>query len=198
MARFVTSIPNSIMFPRLYPESTSVKMFADASYNNLPNGSSQGEHLVFLPYKSNNSCAVAWNSKRIKSCKIHIGSRITCLFRMLWHGILDLRIGQGSKYRQCKYKNQCLHWQPITIQHSQQNKSCVRQTTSSRNIIHTWDAKCKWNWNNIDRKQKATWWCNDKKGATPFTFMETCQQGRLAIDNWENSVEFFILKKKTD
>ena len=65
-ASFVTSIPNSIMFPRLDPESSSVKMFADASYNNLPNGSSQGEHIVFLSDKSNNSCVVTWNSRSIK------------------------------------------------------------------------------------------------------------------------------------
>ena len=41
-------------------------MFADASYNNLPNGSSQGGHIVFLSDKSNSSCAVSWNSRRIK------------------------------------------------------------------------------------------------------------------------------------
>ena len=36
-----------------------------------------------------------------------------------------------------------------------------------------------------------------KKVATPFTLIGTCQQGGLAIDNWENNVEFFILKKTT-
>ena len=59
VARFVTPIPNSIMFPRLDPESTSVKMFADASYNKLPNSGSQGGNIVFLSDKTNKSCAKA-------------------------------------------------------------------------------------------------------------------------------------------
>ena len=54
------------MFSRLDPESTSIKMFADANYNNLPNDGSQGGHIIFLSDKTKNSSGVAWNSQRIK------------------------------------------------------------------------------------------------------------------------------------
>ena len=107
VARFVTSIPNSIMFPRLDPESTSVKMFADASNNNLPNGSSQGGCIVFLSDKSNNSCAVAWKSQRFIRAARSTWKKNHLPFQVVTQHT-DLRIGLGSKYHQCKYKNQCL------------------------------------------------------------------------------------------
>ena len=66
VARFVTFLPNSIMFPRLDPKYTSVKMFVDTSYNKLPNDGSQGGNIVFLSNKTNNFCAVAWSSRRVK------------------------------------------------------------------------------------------------------------------------------------
>lgn len=66
VARFVTFLPNSIMFPRLDPKYTSVKMFVDASYNKLPNSGSQGGNIVFLSDKTNNLCALACSSRRVK------------------------------------------------------------------------------------------------------------------------------------
>ena len=45
---------------------TSVKMFVDTSYNKLPNDGSQGGNIVFLSNKTNNFCAVAWSSRRVK------------------------------------------------------------------------------------------------------------------------------------
>ena len=35
-----------------------------------------------------------------------------------------------------------------------------------------------------------------RKGLTPFTLIEVCQQGRLAIDNQQNNFGLFILEKK--
>ena len=66
VARFVTFLPNSIMFPRLDPKYTSVKMFVDVSYNKLPNSGSQGGNIVFLSVKTNNLCALACSSRRVK------------------------------------------------------------------------------------------------------------------------------------
>ena len=90
VSRFVTPIPNSIIFPRLDPKSTSVKMFTDASYN-LQNGGLQGEHSLFIWQKQQ----FMWSSPEFmenqRSFKIHVGSRITCFFTKLWHGILDFR-----------------------------------------------------------------------------------------------------------
>lgn len=35
-----------------------------------------------------------------------------------------------------------------------------------------------------------------RKGLTPFTLIAVCQQGRLAIDNYQNNFGLFILEKK--
>ena len=194
-ARFVTSIPNSIMFPRLDPESSSVKMFADASYNNLPNGSSQGEHIVFLSDKSNNSCVVTWNSRSIKSCKIHISSRITCLFRRLWHSILDLNLAKEANIinvntKISAYTDKQSLYNTVNTTNLVSNKRLQVEISSIHEIQNVNEIETIW----LESKKKL----GDvltKKAATSFTLMETCQQGRLAIDKWHNNVEFFILNK---
>jgi len=66
VVKFCQSNESSIHFPRLDKDSISVKVFSDASFNNLPNGGSQGGHIVFLTDKNNNSAPIAWNSSRIK------------------------------------------------------------------------------------------------------------------------------------
>ena len=43
-----------------------IVVYSDASYANLPNGGSQGGHIVFLTDDSNNCCPLAWNSTKIK------------------------------------------------------------------------------------------------------------------------------------
>ena len=56
----------SITFPKLDLESIEMKVFADASFNNLPNGGSQGGHIIFICDKNNNSCPLSWSSTKIK------------------------------------------------------------------------------------------------------------------------------------
>ena len=54
-----------ILFPRFKSlEEISVKVYTDASNANLPDGSSQGGHIVFLT-DGQVSCPVAWHSKKI-------------------------------------------------------------------------------------------------------------------------------------
>ena len=54
-----------IVFPRLDMNKVEIKLFADASFNNLPDGGSQEGHIIFICDKSN--CApLAWMSGKIK------------------------------------------------------------------------------------------------------------------------------------
>lgn len=47
-------------------KSLYIKSFADASYNNLKNGGSQGGYVIFLADKNDNCCPIEWKSNRLK------------------------------------------------------------------------------------------------------------------------------------
>ena len=66
IVRKVTSSNNEIIIPKLDLNSLSIKVFTDASFNNLPNGGSQGGQITFITDNENNSCPVHWNSSRLK------------------------------------------------------------------------------------------------------------------------------------
>lgn len=58
--------PLVILFPKLNPNSLHLTLYCDASYNNLPDGGSQGGHIVFLCDDDDNCCPIAWSFSRIK------------------------------------------------------------------------------------------------------------------------------------
>ena len=55
-----------ITFPSLDLSSTHVVMFSDASFNNHPNGSSQGGYIVMIVDKHNQSCPISWKSNKVR------------------------------------------------------------------------------------------------------------------------------------
>ena len=55
-----------VHFPRLETNTIQVTTYSDASFNNLPNGGSQGGHLVFAIDGIGNSCPISWSSTKIK------------------------------------------------------------------------------------------------------------------------------------
>lgn len=62
----VKSTKNCIKFPRLDLKTPQLKLFTDTSFNNLPNGGSQGRQIIFKTDGNNNLCPLYWNSSRIK------------------------------------------------------------------------------------------------------------------------------------
>lgn len=54
--KFVKENKKHITFSSLYLENAKIIMFSDASFNNLPDGYSQGGHIVFIVDKFNMSC----------------------------------------------------------------------------------------------------------------------------------------------
>ena len=55
----------TVVFPCLKMESFNIKVYSDASFNNLPNGASQEGHIVFL-CDENNSAPLSWTSNKIR------------------------------------------------------------------------------------------------------------------------------------
>ena len=53
-------------FPKLDLSSLHVRVYADVSFNNLPDGGSQEGHLVLLADASNSCCPIAWTSNKAK------------------------------------------------------------------------------------------------------------------------------------
>ena len=64
--KFVKSTPSPISIPKLDLKSLSITVFADASFNNLPNGGSQGGYIIFLNNKYNSVVPLSWNSTRLR------------------------------------------------------------------------------------------------------------------------------------
>ena len=67
LLRHVKNSSGSIQFSNLSDLKTlRIVVYTDASFNNLPNGGSQGGQVVFLADDNDNSCPLAWKSNRIK------------------------------------------------------------------------------------------------------------------------------------
>ena len=56
-----------LKYPKLkFNDKVILKVFSDASFNNLPNGGSQGGFVIFLCDHLNNASLIQWQSKRIR------------------------------------------------------------------------------------------------------------------------------------
>ena len=64
--KFIQNTPTYILVPKLHLESLYIKLFADASFNNLHNGGSQGGFIVFICDKFNKITPIAWSSTKLK------------------------------------------------------------------------------------------------------------------------------------
>ena len=55
-----------ITFPKMDVNTLHLTLYCDASFKNLPDGGSQGGHIVFLCDDEENCCPIAWSSSKIK------------------------------------------------------------------------------------------------------------------------------------
>ena len=62
----VKNEPSVIHSPCLDPRSLHIRCYSDASFNNLPNGGSQGGYIVFLCDSSDRCCLLTWNFTKLK------------------------------------------------------------------------------------------------------------------------------------
>ena len=64
--------PLSLKFPKIQFNGAFIIVFSDVSFGNLPDGSSQGGHLIFMAEKS---CPLTWQSQKIrKVCNSTLGA----------------------------------------------------------------------------------------------------------------------------
>ena len=66
VVRKAKSSRGSIKFPSLDLSTIRVVTYSDASYGNLPDGSSQGGHIVFLSDSSGKCVPITWSSVKIR------------------------------------------------------------------------------------------------------------------------------------
>ena len=64
--KLVKSNQSFITIPKLNTNNLTIKVFSDASFNNLENGYSQGGYIAFLTDDSGKSSPISWSSNRIK------------------------------------------------------------------------------------------------------------------------------------
>ena len=67
--KIIRKVKNSrcfIQFPKLDLNNMKLQLFTDASFNNLPNGSSQAGQIMFLTDSKNRTCPLYWNSSKLK------------------------------------------------------------------------------------------------------------------------------------
>ena len=64
--RKVKNTPSYILFGKLDLGSALVRCYSDASFNNLPNGGSQGGYIIFLEDNKGNCSPIEWRSNKIK------------------------------------------------------------------------------------------------------------------------------------
>ena len=79
--KIVKLIQNTITYiciPALDIESLNTKLYSDASFNNLPNGDSQGHFIILLGDKYNNIASIAWSSIKLK----HVARSTTAAERL--------------------------------------------------------------------------------------------------------------------
>ena len=58
--------PSGILYPSLDENTLNIQVYADGSFNSLPNNNSQGGHIVFLCDQYNQCVPLSWNSNKIK------------------------------------------------------------------------------------------------------------------------------------
>ena len=64
--KFIQNTPESLTIPKLDLNSIKLKVFTDASFNNLHNGNSQGGHIVFCIDAMSRCTAISWSSNKVK------------------------------------------------------------------------------------------------------------------------------------
>ena len=64
--KFLQSTPGFITIPKLDLNSIKLKVFTDASFNNLNDGNSQGGHIVFCTDATGNCTPISWSSNKVK------------------------------------------------------------------------------------------------------------------------------------
>ena len=64
--KYIKNSPSHITIPKSDLNSLEIQLYSDASFNNLPDGGSQGGQVVFLCHQYQNLVPITWSSTTIK------------------------------------------------------------------------------------------------------------------------------------
>ena len=64
--KYLKNTDSFIKIPQFDQNYLRLQLFMDASFNNLPSGSSEAGQIIFLSDSRNNCCPVYWNLSKIK------------------------------------------------------------------------------------------------------------------------------------
>ena len=177
-----------IKIPQMNLKSLYIKLFTDASFNNLPNGGSQAGQIIFLS-DNQKSCPLFWNSSRIKrvarstitseTLSLSDGCDTAMFIKALVSETIEIN-AQSSIKINAYIDNQSLHDLLHNTKHALE-KRLVLDISSLREMI--------------DRKEVTVTWVDNKKqlsdvltkaGSPPSVLLDIAQSAKIP----------FIHKKK--
>lgn len=176
--KFLKSHKSYMKIPKLNLNSLEIKVFTDASFNNLIDGKSQGGHLAILVDSFGQSSIITWNSNRIRRVVRSTLAAETLAFTD----------GADSAICLSKMLQEFLP-QTIPIVCYTDSRSLFESAGSTkavadrrlrveisaiREMVQRNEVTIKW----IDGKQQISDVLT-KKGASPFSLMDISQSGKL-------------------
>ena len=168
-------------------ENHKIVLFTDASFGNLPNGGSQGAHLIYLIGDGNTCNLISWQSKQIKrvakssltaetlalSEGVNSAHYISTLFAEIVHGNIDNHKLPIEAYDDNKSLIDALKSTKfVTDKRLRIDISSVKGMISNKEI-----KKIEWIPTN---KQLAN--CLTKQGSTSDELILTLQNGKLTME----------------
>ena len=182
------STPSYIKFPRLDLRSLNIKVFTDASFNNLPNGGSQGGQIVFLCDDNNKCCPLSWNSSRIRRVvRSTIGAETLSLIEGCDTALyISEMVSEISKRMNTKAPS------PVNIEALTDNQSLfdtihsTKQTSEKRLIVDISAVR-----EMSDRNELSVTWIKKEKqlsdvltkyGASNRLLLDILQTGRMSLE----------------
>ena len=179
--KFVKSSPGYITIPKLDMSSLAIAAYSDSSFNNLPNGNSQGAFVVFLTDTHNKSCPVSWSSNKVKRVVRSTLAAETLAFteaadtaffiRKLLMEILATTESQIQTI--CLTDSQSLY-ETIGTSHQIADKRLRVEVSAIREMVEKQEIIAQWVNKNDQLSDVLT-----KKGASPNLLMSTLQRGSL-------------------
>ena len=182
------STPSYIKFPRLDLRSLNIKVFMDASFNNLPNGGSQDGQIVFLCDDNNKCCPLSWNSSRIRRVvRSTIGAETLPLIEGCDTALyISEMVSEISKRMNTKAPS------PVNIEALTDNQSLfdtihsTKQTSEKRLIVDISAVR-----EMSDRNELSVMWIKKEKqlsdvltkdGASSRLLLDILQTGRMSLE----------------
>ena len=179
IVKFLKSHRSYIQIPVLDLNSLSIKVFADASFNNLHNGQSQGGHIIVCADSIGNCSLISWNSNRVRRVVRSTLAAETLSFTdgadsAIYFSKLIQEFTFNIPPIICYTDSRSLFesagsYKPVNDRRLRVEINAIREMLLKNEITIKW----------IDGKQQISDVLT-KKGASPFLLMDVIQSGKYS------------------